>query len=244
MSDESSGAIDTVAEAPAAPAAKAAAWEDCLDIFYAPTQVFERRKDGKYWLPLIVIAVISAIIVLLSAQVNEAIMDAVFAQQVKSGEIPAAAAAQAKAAAQGFQKFGPVITPIFVVIGSFITGLLGWIVARFMGGKLNFAQGVTIMVLSTFPRLIEGIATAVQGMLLDDVTAQHRYSFSLGLARFLDADTNNWLLKLASVVNPIAIWETVLLAIGLRVIGKMEKEIAAACAIIITLVVRALLGWA
>jgi hypothetical protein len=235
FTEDVAGAGKTEEAVAAAPVAKAAAWEDCLDIFYAPTQVFARRVDGKVWVPLVV---------LLSQQVNEAIFDAEFARQMKSGDIPAEAAASAKATAQGLQKFAPLITPIFVVIGSFLTGLAGWLAARFMGAKLTYMQGVTILVLASFPRLIEAATTAAQGLLLSDVTAAHRYSFSLGAARFLGADTNQWLLKLASIANPIAIWETVLIGIGLRVIGKMEKEVAAACAIIITLLVRGVLGWA
>ena len=35
---------------------KAAAWEDVLDIFYAPTEVFERRRDGKYLIAMLVLA--------------------------------------------------------------------------------------------------------------------------------------------------------------------------------------------
>ena len=27
-------------------------WEDFIDIFYAPSQVFARREHGSFWIPL------------------------------------------------------------------------------------------------------------------------------------------------------------------------------------------------
>jgi hypothetical protein len=65
-------------------------------------------------------------------------------------------------------------------------------------------------------------------------------SVSLSLARFMDPDhASAVLIALASRVDVFTIWVTVLLAIGLHVVGKIPKQ-QAAIAAAITWVVGAL----
>jgi hypothetical protein len=61
-------------------------------------------------------------------------------------------------------------------------------------------------------------------------------SVSVGPARFMDPDTTNpGLLALAGRLDLFIIWSTVLIAIGLRVKGKISMAQAAIAAIVVWL---------
>src|SRR5687768_9056105 len=53
-------------------------WEDFIDIFYAPSQVFARREHGNFWIPLIVVTVLSGALFYLNSGVLRPIFDAEF----------------------------------------------------------------------------------------------------------------------------------------------------------------------
>lgn len=222
----------------AAPAA--APWEDVLDIFYAPRQVFERRRDGKYLIPLLVICAVTVAVFFLSSQLNEALQDAEMTRTFKDRGITGEQAAQAKAMAQKFAGLAVYLLPIFVAIGCWINGLLIMLVGNAMGGKFSFAQGTTIAVLAAMPEVMGRILVGVQGLFLDTASVVHRYSFSINASRFMPAGTNNWLLKLGALADPFVLWGVVLTGFGALIIGRMEKEKAAVLAIIVAIVGMAL----
>ncbi len=230
-----------VSESPVAAAPpKTAAWEDALDIFYAPRQVFERRRDGRYLIPLLILCAITVVTFFLSQQMNEALQDAELTRSFRERGMSDADAANAKQMAAKFAGFAVYFLPVFVAIGSWISGLIVMLIGNMMGGKFTFAQGTAIAVLSAFPELLGRILVGVQGMLLDTSTVAHRYSFSINAARFMPEGTNNWLLKLGSLADPFVIWGLVLIGMGAWIIGRMEKEKAAVLAIVVALVGMAL----
>jgi hypothetical protein len=222
----------------AAPAA--APWEDVLDIFYAPRQVFERRRDGKYLIPLLIACVVTVAVFFLSSQLNEAVQDAEMSRAFREQGLTGDKAVQAKAMAQKFAGLVVYLLPVFVAIGSWISGLLIMLVGNAMGGKFTFAQGTTIAVLASLPEVLGRVLVGVQGLFLETANVAHRYSFSINASRFLPADSNKWLLKLGALADPFVIWGIVLTGFGALIIGRMEKEKAAVLAIIIAVVGMAL----
>ena len=227
---------DPVVVAPKA----ASQWEDLLDIFYAPREVFARRRDGKYLILILAIAVVSAIVMFLSGQFMEAVQDI---EMARVGKEQGFTPEQMKAAKEGAAKFAGLaiyFVPVFVAIGAWVGGFVLWLLGRFMGASLNFAQGTTIALLASMPEVLERVLVAAQGLVLDSATVAHRYSFNIGLARFLPAGTGNWTLKLASLADPFVIWGIILTGIGVFVMGRMEKEKAAVLAIVSALITTAL----
>ncbi len=223
---------------PVAP--KTAAWEDVLDIFYAPRQVFERRRDGKYLIALIVLCLVTVAVFFLSQQMNEALQDAELSRSFRERGMTGEQITQAKAMAAKFAGLALYLLPFFVAIGSWISGLIIMLLGNMMGGKFNFAQGTAIAVLVSMPELLGRVLVGVQSLFIDTTTAAHRYAFSFNAARFIPAGTNNWLLKLGALVDPFVIWGLVLIGLGAWTIGKMEKEKAAVLAIVVALVGTAL----
>ena len=232
---------DPIVTEPVVSAAPTAApWEDLLDIFYVPRQVFERRRDGKYLIPLLVVCAVTVAVFFLSSQLNEALQDAELTRTFRERGMTGEQAAQAKAMAQKFAGFAVYFVPIFVAIGCWISGLLIMLLGNAMGGKFNFAQGTAIAVLASMPEVLGRILVGVQGLLLDTANVAHRYSFSINASRFLPAGTNNWLLKLGALADPFVIWGVVLTGLGALIIGRMEKEKAAVLAIVNAIVGMAL----
>jgi hypothetical protein len=219
---------------------KTAAWEDVLDIFYAPRQVFERRRDGKYLVPMLVLCVTSMIIFVLSQQLNEALQDAEFARIIKQNAMPAEAAANARAMGRKFAALAIYLIPVFVAIGAWVSGIIVMLLGNAMGGKFNFGQATAIAVFGSMPELLGRTLVGVQGMFLDTAAVAHRYSFSISAARFLSGDVNNWALKFAALLDPFVIWGLILVGFGAFIIGRMEKEKAAVLAIVVAIVGAAL----
>ena len=226
-----------------APVVKTAAWEDVLDIFYAPRQVFERRRDGKYLIPLLLLAAVTVATFFLSAQVNEALADVEFkrAMAAQTTKLTPEQMASAKAFAEKIKAVGVYFIPVFVVVGAWIGGVIILLLSSMMGGKLNFAQATVIGILSSMPELLSKVAIGAQGLFLDTATIVHKYSFSINAARFLPGTASSWMLKLGAIADPFVLWGTFLVGMGAWIIGRMEKEKAAVLAIIYLLVVTILI---
>ena len=122
-----------------------------------------------------------------------------------------------------------IITGAFVVIGSpillLLVGLSVWLGTRIVGGTISYAQGLTIACFAEFPRLVEAVSTAVQAMLMDESALTGHYSVSLGVARIFDPDTANAaLLALVGRIDLFTLWITVLVMIGVKVVGQRSTE--------------------
>ena len=55
---------------------KVGLWEDFVDIFYAPSEVFARRRAAGFWMPLLVVAVVATILSFGTSRILEAPADA------------------------------------------------------------------------------------------------------------------------------------------------------------------------
>ena len=220
-------------------------WEDVLDVCYAPTAVFERRRDGRYLGSFLVVCVVSVLVSLLSMQVMEAVQDIEFQRAIQAQAAAGTKMTQQqldgmKAFGEKMKSLGLYFVPVLLLLGTWVGGLIVMALARMLGGKLNFAQASTIALLSSVPELLERVLVGAQGLVLDTNTIVHRYSFSLNAARFMPSDTNKWLMKAGAIADPFVIWSGVVIGIGVYVIGRMEKEKAAVAAVLYVLLLAAI----
>ena len=210
--------------APAAAPTAASPWEDYLDVFISPAQLFRRRADGAFGQAMLVLVVLSAILFFGTRPAMQPVMDAEFnrrmADQMKAH--PEMTAERAESAKQLMTKFAPVGVIVGLPIALLLLGVAVWLAAKSVGGSLSYSQGATIATFAMFPKLVEGVAGAVQALLMDESNITSRFSVSLGLGRFLDPDTTNGaLLALLGRVDLFTLWITVLVAVGLRVMAKV-----------------------
>ena len=214
---------------------KAGLWEDFIDIFMQPSQVFERRRDGKFGLALLALTVLTGVLFLALRNGMGPIMDAEMAK--------AAAAMAAKnpnitpdqiAAQQGMmEKFAVIGVVLFMPIGIVITAILLWLTSKVISASVAFAGAMMIATYSQFPRIVDMIVQAIQGLVLAPESITSRFSVQLGPARFLPADANPVLQTVLGGLDLFTIWVTVLLAIGLSVVARIPRSRAAVAAAIV-----------
>ena len=210
-------------------------WDDYLDIFIAPSRAFERRRDGHFGHAMLVFIVLSALIYFGTKAAMDPIIVAEFARGMRSrpGMTP-----EQMEQAKGFIGIGSII---FVFIGTpimlFVMGLATWLAAKLIGTSLTVAQGIAILTLSEFPRLVGSVLSALQALLMDEQNLTALTRVSLGLGRFIDPDTGNKLaLAFLARVDLITLWITLLVAIGLKVVAKASTGQAVLGAAIVWLI--------
>ena len=220
-------------DATGAPApAKSGIWEDFVDIFVQPAQVFERRRDGKFGLALLALIIITAVLFFALKNGLGPIMDAEMAKQAAAmaAKNPQITAEQIAAQQGMMEKFAVVGYVLFMPIGILITAVLLWIAAKFVSASVAFAGAMMIATYSQFPRVVEMITNALQGLVLDPESITSRYSVQFGPARLLDPKSNPIVLTVLGGLDLFTIWTVVLLAIGLSVVARVPRSRAAIAA--------------
>ena len=213
--------------------ASASKWEDFIDIFYAPSAVFARRITSGFFIPMLVVTLLAGTLYLVNSAVWSQVMDAEMGRALakRAQTMTPEQAQTARNFALTMSKIGAfVFTPIAI----FFVGLALWACGKFFESKQSLGQAVMVASYAYVPRVIEGVVTSVQGLLLDPSTFTGRWRVSLGVGRFLDPDaTSPALLALVGRLDVFTIWVTVLLAIGLSVTGRIPRGRAAIAAAIV-----------
>ena len=211
----------------------AAGTSDLAEIYYAPTEVFERRREGGFWLPLIVLFIASAIIYYATKNVMQPVFDADWARGVarmreQNPNITPEQLEQAKGMAQ---TFGIVGIFFATFVGPLITGVVLWIVAKVFGVRQSITAAMTVAVFALFPFIIEGLVNAIQAAFMPEESITSRYSLSLGPARFLAGPASK-MHALVGHIDVFTIWTAVLIAIGVRVTGNATRNQAIGVAVV------------
>lgn len=219
--------------------ATASLWEDFVDIFYAPSQVFARRSGGKFGMPLLFLAVVCAALAFLTKNAMQPVMDAEFAR--RSAEMmrknPNLTAEQLASGRGMFETFGPIFFAIGITFSVFGTGLVLWAVGKLFDAKESAAAAIMIATYAEMPRIVQLLVNAAQGLFMAPEKLTSMYSIGISPARFMDPDhASPVILALASRVDPFVVWITVLLAIGLHVVAKIPRQQAYIAAAIVWVV--------
>jgi len=207
-----------------APAQGAASrWDDYLDVFVSPGQLFRRRADGAFGHGLLVFWVLMVVLFFGTRTAARPVMDVEIdrsmTQAMKAN--PQMTPEQVESAREIGRKFAPVgiiFTPPILVL---VLGAVVWVGAKTAGGSVSYAQGATIATFAVFPRLVEMVSTAVQALLMDEGNITSRFSVSLGAGRFIDP-ANAVLLALLGRVDVFTLWVTVLIGVGLKAMARVS----------------------
>jgi hypothetical protein len=221
---------------------KAGLWEDFVDIFYAPSSVFARRADGKFGMPLFILVAVATVLVFLTRNAVQPLMDAEFTR--RSADMLAKnpnLTAEQLASGRGFMEtFGPIFFALGLAVSIIGTGFVLWLVGKLFDAKESVAAAMMIATYAEVPRIVQVLTNAAQGLFMAPEKLNSMNSVGFNLARFMDPDhASQVAIALASRVDLFTIWVTVLLAIGLHVVGRISKQ-QAGIAAAITWVVGAL----
>lgn len=224
---------------------KASVVEDFVDIFYAPSQVFERRRDGRFGLALLLLIVLLVVLLIVTKSAMSPVYDAMSDLQMRAvlkqnPDMPAAALERSRGFMAKFLMPG-------VVFGATVAILLGgvtlWFAGKLFDAKQTISQALMVATYANVPRVVAGtLASAVQAYFLTDGTVATPFAVSLGPARFLDAEAALKWGGILARLDLFTIWTTVLLGIGLAVTGKIDRKKALAAAFVVWLLATAIAG--
>lgn len=220
-----------------APATKPASlWEDFIDIFVSPSEVFERRRNSGFFVPLLVFAVLLTVLAIIGRPALQAMADAEFTRGMAAAmkRNPGATAEQMAKGRAFAEKFQPVFIFFYALLAPLLVGVVLWIAGKFVDAKEDIKAACMIATYAFFPRIIESLVSIAQGFLLDPASLNGRYRLSLGVGRFFDPDAvSPVLLAVVGRIDLFTIWVTVLLAIGLSVVARIPRSRAAIAAVIV-----------
>jgi hypothetical protein len=219
--DPSTSPVLTPVTAPKKPSV----FEDFVDIFYAPRQVFARRKDGEFFAALVAVTLLTAGLAFLFYNLLEpafvAMTDRAIAQMVqKNPQMKPEQLAGMRGFMEKSQLFGGIVG---VPIAAFLGGLGVWLVGKFFDAKQTFGQALTVSTYSLFPVVLSWIVMAAMSFMVSPDSVQGLQSYMLSPARFLDADaTNPGLLIALMRIEPFTIWGAYITAVGISETGNVS----------------------
>jgi hypothetical protein len=220
-----------------APQAMPSFWEDLIEIFVHPADVYRRRAKDSFWPPLLFVVLAIGIVTFATFNVLTPVFDAEFtrntAKQVAANPQAAAQIEKMRGTMMAFSKF---TLPFFLGIGVIVLGLVTWLVSKLFDAKTTAGQGLMVAAWAYMPRVIGSILGSAQALFMDPAKLNSALAISLSPARFLDADTANPIVfQMLGRLDLMILWETVLLAIGVAVTGEISKKKAVWFAIVIWL---------
>jgi hypothetical protein len=203
-------------------------WEDLLEIFYAPTAVFQRRRETPAFALALVIFFVAIVVLSFAFQsLTEPVFDAEFkrgmAQAMKQN--PTLTPEMAEGFKSTSKKFVVVIIGAYGLFVPLLLGLLLWLVGKLVDSKAGMGQTMMVATYAMFPRLLEAVINAVQLLVIPEDSVTSHWSLTLGPGRFLNPDTANpYLLNLVGRLDVFTLWLTILMGIGLSVMGKIPRS--------------------
>ena len=230
----------TTATVPAK-AAQSSFWEDVIDIFFQPSQVFRRRENRSVWPPMLFVALSIGVIFFATYNTLQPMFDAEYQRNAakmmeKNPQLTQEAMDKVRGFGEATTRYGIAVV---MLVTMFLVGVFTWVLGKIVGSKQTFHAALVVAAWAYMPRIIGAVLAGVQGLLMDPANLNSQFSISLSPSRFMDTDaTNPLLLQLAGRFDLITIWVTVLLAIGVYVTGKVSKGRAAIFGILIFIV-----GW-
>lgn len=208
-------------------------WEDFLEIFVAPSKVFTRREKGSFWIPLLVLTVLATVLFVGTQGAVQPAMDADFDRATAAAmqQNPDLQPEDLERIRSVQGRFAPLIVFFATPIGVLLTGLILWLAGKVVGAKQALGAAMMVATFAFFPRLLQLVVNGLQGLLMDESGIKGMASLNLGLARFIDPDTAGPMVQaLALRADVFTLWITALLAIGLKITGKISLGNAAIAA--------------
>ena len=215
---------------------KASILEDYIDILYAPSSVFARRANSGFGLHLLIISVVTAVLMFVNRGVFSQIFDAQYtARMAEAMASNPQLTPEMVENMRGMQAtIGMVVSYIVTPIMLLLFGLILWVIARVVGAKLSLTQSVLVTTLASVPRILGLVAVTIQVAFMDTSSVRNMGQLSIGPSRFMDVSTSKSY-AFATGFDLFAIWNAVLVGIGIAVIGKVAGARAALGAAIIFL---------
>jgi hypothetical protein len=223
------------AEPVIAPVVKPASrWEDFMDIFYAPSTVYERRQNQSPWPTIFIVTVLLVIISVLTFNATAPAFEGELRQAMakamaKTPQMTQDMADKSVSFSLIGKKWGAILFPLGALIGAIFI----WLVAKIVGAKETYGGALVVIAYSSIIGVLSAIVVGAQALVLDVSKMTTPDQLSLSVARFMDkATASPALYTVAKQLDVFGIWALIVMAIGVRVTGKTSRNGAIAFAVI------------
>lgn len=216
----------------------AAVWEDFIDIFYAPSSVFERRRGWSAWPVLLVLTLLLTALVVTWQRAMGPLLDAEMQRAMAEAmaQNPEMEADQLGQMGSMGRAFGAIGFAVGFPIATLVVALVTWGLTRLFGATAEFAGVFGVVVYSRIVRLLEYALGLLQGSVLDVGRYDSIHDVSFSLARFLDqSEASSLAVQLAARVDVFTLWTAALIAIGLHTVTALTRERSWAVALLVWL---------
>lgn len=217
------------ATAPATP--RASFVEDFIDVLYAPSAVFARRRTASPWPAILVVTGL----MMVASYIFFTLLGPAFERDMLRavGDAPA----EQRAAVLGFARWSTIVGAVVAVpVSVLVLGLVLWLVGKLFDADQPLRAAFLVVAFSWMPRVLESILASLQAFMVDVNALPSLAATSLSPARLVDAVEHPALAQVLARFGPFVIWSYVIVAIGLRVTGRISGAKAAVAAAIVWVV--------
>jgi hypothetical protein len=218
-----------VQEPPQPPATKASLWEDLVDVFASPAELFRRQENGSWVRPWLVLSIVMVVLYYVFLPATKAVAAAGM-EEALAGATPQAAAT-ARGAANTIQNISGIIVPGYLILVVLGVGFLLWLMGLLAKGGPRFKQAAMIVAWASFVSIIQQVLFGVLVTLKinNGQPIVPKQDASFGVLRFLDpASVPAVLDPLIGRLDIFPIWQAILWFVALRVICRWAPAKAAA----------------
>jgi Yip1 domain len=218
---------------------EASVMDDIIEIFYAPSRVFARRRDNpKFWAAFFILSILFAIGIWVMMRNYADVLDVQLRKQMDAAmaKNPQMTAEQADTGRRMGEKIAPIGAMFVGIISTLILGFGVWLIGKLFDSKANITHGLMIATFASFPKIVDLVIAAVQALVMGTAGVTNMMAAGPSLARFAPSGTSNTVIALLSRFSIGTIWATILIAIGLHIVGRMAKGRAYTAAIVLWLI--------
>jgi hypothetical protein len=220
------------------PAKQASVWEDFVDIFYAPSSVFARRRDGRWGLAFVFYSIVGIILMVAARPMLQPMFDQQMrlqAEAMRSNPDMSAEQRERMAETMGGMSDSPwLVVPLALAfpLGVLIGGVVLWMVSKLFGSQQSLGQSMMVATYSNYPRLLVLLVTLAIFYALGTGGVGDPYEQGISPAMLLPEGSSIYMKALFSRLELGAIWVTVLMGIGTYTVGRVSKASAIGVAVV------------
>jgi hypothetical protein len=218
--NETTDAVDAPSKTPSI-------WEDLVDIYFSPREVFERRKFGGFGLALLALTLILAVLAIPTQLSIAGLMQDTLRESMATAGQAEPSSEQLANMGRFTMAIGVAGTLVIVPIGALLSGLVLTGLGVLAGVTLPVRAAILVTVWSGFPRVWAMVTMMLEASFFN---AARITDLSLGPARMLGADASPLLVGVLSRLDIFTIWAMVLVVIGVIVVGGASRGRAVAMA--------------
>ena len=202
-----------------------------LRVFYAPSETFEAVSEQRSAADWLVPTFIVAAVIFISTYVTSPLYVAGVMEQMQQQEQSGAMESAGDAILISTLIAAPVMTFVMLFIGAAIYLLVG----KLLGGLFGYSHCLALVVYTSLITVVQHIVRVPL------VLASETMDVQIGLGMFLSEEARkNFGGALLSSIDPFVIWMVVIAALGLSIVGQIERSRAYAGVAAVTLIFLAI----